>query len=87
MQHFSYVGTQFMENDEANNFGTKIPSYVLTDLKLVHQMQGWQFNAAVNNLFDKKYYNYAISSTATPGRFNAYTLPGRTFFVGLSYQQ
>ena len=83
----SYVGTQFMENDEANNFGMKIPSYALTDLKLVHQMQGWQFNAAVNNLFDKKYYNYAISSTATPGRFNAYTLPGRTFFVGLSYQQ
>jgi iron complex outermembrane receptor protein len=82
----SYVGNQFMENDEANTLGMKIPAYALTDLKLVHQMQAWQFNAAVNNLFDRKYYNYAISSQFTAGKFNAYTLPGRTFFVGLSYQ-
>ncbi len=84
---FSYVGAQYMENDEANTLGIKIPGYTLADLKLVHQVQNWQLNAAVNNLFDKKYFNYAISSQFTAGKYNAYTLPGRTIYVGLSYQQ
>ncbi|BBE49846.1 Colicin I receptor [Ferriphaselus amnicola] len=82
----SYVGSQFMENDEANTLGMKIPAYTLVDLKLVHQVGALQLNASVNNLFDHKYYNYAVSSQFTPGRFNAYTLPGRTLFVGLGYQ-
>ncbi len=84
---FSYTGSKFMENDEANTFGVKIPAYSLVDLKLVHQISAWQINASVNNLFDRKYFNYAVSSVSTPGKYNAYTLPGRTFFVGLSYQQ
>lgn len=83
----TYVGSQFMENDEANTLGIKIPSYSLFDIKLVHEMMGWQLNASVNNLFDRRYFNYAVSSQFTPGRYNAYTLPGRTLFVGLSYQQ
>ncbi|WP_035383095.1 TonB-dependent receptor [Ferriphaselus sp. R-1] len=82
----SHVGTQFMENDEANTLGMKIPAYTLVDLKLVHQVGGLQLSASVNNLFDRKYYNYAVSSQFTPGKFNAYTLPGRTVFVGLGYQ-
>ena len=83
----SYVGSQFMENDEANTLGIKIPSYTLTDLKLVHEMKGWRMDASVNNLFDHKYFNYAVSSQFTPGKYNAYTLPGRTLFVGLTYRQ
>jgi iron complex outermembrane receptor protein len=82
----SYVGSQYMENDEANTLGLKIPAYALTDLKLVHQMGDLQLNASVNNLFDKKYYNYAVSSQFTAGKYNAYTLPGRTLFAGLKYQ-
>jgi iron complex outermembrane receptor protein len=84
---WSYVGLQFMENDETNNLGVKIPAYALTDLKLVHQMGALQLNASVNNLFDRKYYNYAVSSQFTAGKYNAYPLPGRTLFVGLNYQQ
>lgn len=83
----TYVGSQFMENDEANTLGMKIPAYSLVDVKLTHQMQGWQVNASVNNLMDRKYFNYAVSSQFTPGKYNAYTLPGRTFFIGLTYQQ
>lgn len=82
----NYVGEQFMENDEANTLGMKIPVYALTDLKLVHQVGALQLSATVNNLFDRKYYNYAVSSQFTPGKFNAYTLPGRTIFLVLSYQ-
>ncbi len=83
---WSYVGSQYMENDEANTLGVTIPAYALTDLKLVHQMGALQLNASVNNLFDKKYYNYAVSSQFTAGKYNAYTLPGRTIFTGLNYQ-
>jgi iron complex outermembrane receptor protein len=83
---WSYVGSQYMENDEANTLGVKIPAYALTDLKLVHQIGALQLNASVNNLFDKKYYNYAVSSQFTAGKYNAYTLPGRTIFAGLNYQ-
>jgi len=83
----TYVGSQFMENDESNTFGTKIPAYSLLDLKLIHEINKWQLSASVNNLFDRQYFNYAVSSAFTPGRYNAYTLPGRSVFLGLSYQQ
>lgn len=83
----AYVGSQFMDNDEANTLGIKIPAYSLVDMKLVHSVKNWQVSASVNNLFDRKYFNYAVSSQFTQGKYNAYTLPGRTFFIGLNYQQ
>lgn len=83
---FSYVGSQFMENDEPNTLGMKIPAYTLADIKWVHQMGALQLNAAVNNLFDRKYFNYAVSSQFTAGKYNAYTLPGRTLYLGLNYE-
>lgn len=82
----AYVGSQFMDNDEANTLGEKIPAYTTTDLKLVHRTGAWQLSAAVNNLFDSHYFNYAVSSQFTAGKYNAYTLPGRTMFFGASYQ-
>jgi iron complex outermembrane receptor protein len=81
----SYVGSQFMENDEANTLGVKIPAYLLTDVKLVHHVGALQLNASVNNLFDRKYFNYAVMSQFTAGKYNAYTLPGRTIYLGLNY--
>lgn len=82
----SYVGSQFMENDEPNTLGMKIPPYSLVDLKLMHQLGALQLNASVNNLFDRKYFNYAVSSQFTAGKYSAYTLPGRTLYLGLNYQ-
>ena len=37
--------------------------------------------SASNNLFDAQYYDYAIASMFTTGRFAAYPLPGRTYMV------
>ena len=82
----SYVGSQFMENDEPNTLGMKIPSYSLADIKLVHQVGALQVNASVNNLFDRKYFNYAVCSQFTAGKYSAYPLPGRTFYLGLNYR-
>ena len=39
----------------------------------------------INNLFNAKYYNYAVSSQFTPGVFNAYPLPGLNGSVALTY--
>ena len=83
----SYVGPQFMDNDEPNNLGINIPSYAVADVKLVHRSGAWQWNASVNNLFNRSYFNYAVKSQFTAGRYNAYPLPGRTLFAGVSYQQ
>lgn len=82
----AYVGSQFADNDEANILGKKIPAYTIADIKLIHKIGAWQASASVNNLFDRHYYNYAVSSQFVPGRYNAYPLPGRMLFLGVSYQ-
>jgi iron complex outermembrane receptor protein len=80
----TYVGDQFMDNDEGNT-GVKIPSYTAADLKLTHQEGGWRLTAGVNNLFNEKYYNYAVRSQFVPDRYNAYPLPERNFTVTAEY--
>lgn len=81
------VSEQHMENDEGNTFRRKIPAYAVVDLKLQHRVGALTAWAGINNLFDRKYYAYAVSSVnpATPDRFNAYPLPERSFWVGLEY--
>jgi iron complex outermembrane receptor protein len=81
----NYVSSQLMDNDEANSFDQRIPAYTLVDLKLVRQFGDWQLSAAVNNLFDANYYTYAVHSSWTPDRFNAYPLPGRNGWVSVEY--
>jgi iron complex outermembrane receptor protein len=82
----AYVGSQYMDNDEGNTFGEKIPAYTTTGLKLIHRTGAWKLSAAVNNIFDSHYFNYAVSSQYTAGKYNAYTLPGRTIYFAASYQ-
>ncbi|OGA22184.1 MAG: hypothetical protein A3I02_06365 [Betaproteobacteria bacterium RIFCSPLOWO2_02_FULL_67_26] len=81
----SYVGEQYMDNDEGNTFYTKIPAYTVFDLKFVHQEGGWRFTAAANNLLGEKYYNYAVRSQFVADRYNSYPLPERNFTVTAEY--
>lgn len=81
----TYVSSQFMDNDEGNTFGVKIPAYTVADLKLVWQEGGWRISAAVNNLLDEKYYNYAVRSQFVADRYNAYPLPERNFTMTAEY--
>ena len=81
----TYVGEQYVDNDEGNTLGVKIPAYTVADLKLVHQSGPWRLSAAVNNLFNELYYNYAVRSQFVPDRYNAYPLPGRNFIMTLEY--
>ena len=83
---FTYVGDQLMDNDESNSLGVKIPSYKLLDLKLTHRYGQWLFAATVNNLFNEKYFNYAVRSQFVLDRYNAYPLPERNGMVSVEYQ-
>ena len=76
------VSSQFMDNDEPNSLGVKIPAYSTVDLKLSHAFGWGRMGLSVNNLFGSNYYTYAVRSAFTVDRYAVYPLPGRT--VGLS---
>jgi iron complex outermembrane receptor protein len=78
-----YIGSQFMENDEGNTLGRKIPDYTVTDVKLTHRAGALKMSAAIDNLFGRKYYTYAVRSQFVLDRFNAYPLPERAFWLTL----
>ncbi|KRQ97407.1 TonB-dependent receptor [Bradyrhizobium jicamae] len=71
---------RFMDNDQANT-QRRIPADATVDLKLSGAYDRFFWSVGVNNLFNALYYDYAIASSFTPGRFSAYPLPGRTFMV------
>jgi iron complex outermembrane receptor protein len=83
---FRYVSDQYMDNDEPNDFYTKIPAYSVADVKLAHQRDGWRFGLVVNNLFDEEYYTYAVRSQFVADRYSAYPLPERTVTVFAEYR-
>jgi iron complex outermembrane recepter protein len=79
-----YVGRQRYDNDQANLF-REMPTYSVTDLR-VSRRQGratWAF--AVNNVFDKRYYSYAIvqPGPTAPTTFNAFPEIGRNVMATL----
>jgi iron complex outermembrane receptor protein len=76
----SYYSSKNMENDE-KNFQPEMPGYTLLDLKLGGTYNALAWSAAVNNVLDVDYYNYAVASSTTYGTFNAYPLPGRTYWL------
>jgi iron complex outermembrane receptor protein len=71
---------RIMDNDQANT-QRRIPAAATVDLKLSGAYDRFFWSISANNLFDAQYYDYAIASTFTPGRFSAYPLPGRTYMV------
>jgi len=73
-----YVSSQFMDNDEPNTLGTKVPSYSVVDLKATHDLGRVRVGLTINNLFDEKYFNYAVRSAFIADRYAVYPLPGRT---------
>lgn len=82
----TYTGEQYFDNDESNNFGQKMPAYTVVDLRLSHSIDDWTFSVAVNNLFDKDYFSYAVRSLSAPGVYNAYPQPERNYFASVEYR-
>jgi iron complex outermembrane receptor protein len=71
---------RFMDNDQKNT-QRRIPADATIDLKLSGAYEHFFWSVSVNNLLNALYYDYAIASTFTDGRFSAYPLPGRTYMV------
>jgi iron complex outermembrane recepter protein len=75
-----YWGTRRMDNDQANTQGL-IPANATVDFKLSGAYDRFFWSLSVNNILNALYYDYAIASAFTDGRFSAYPLPGRTYMV------
>ena len=72
---------RFMDNDQVNRRGPLIPANATVDFKLSGEYQRFFWSLSVNNVLNALYYDYAIASQFTDGRFSAYPLPGRTYMV------
>jgi len=83
--NWNYVSASLFANDPTNTFGQSIPSYQTVDLKLSKAMGPLELALQVNNVFDEKYFNFGVNSTATAGRYNAYSLPERNAYFSASY--
>jgi iron complex outermembrane receptor protein len=69
-----------MDNDQPNT-QSLIPANATVDFKLSGEYDRFFWSLSVNNVLNALYYDYAIASAFTDGRFSAYPLPGRTYMV------
>ena len=83
-----YVDEKYVSNDQ-ENIEPKIPDYYLINTSLSSNHGKYAYKIGVNNLTDKKIYDFAVSSTFHDdnhyGLSNVYPLPGRNFFVDFKY--
>ncbi|MEO6976268.1 MAG: TonB-dependent receptor [Gallionella sp.] len=82
----NYVGRQYFDNDPANSFGQQMPAYATVDMKLSRREGSWLLAAAVNNLFNRKYFTYAIAGASNSGKYNAYPMQERNFSLNATYK-
>lgn len=80
-----HVGRQRFDNDQANTFPRRMPSYALLDLKFEHRIGRAHLAFEVRNLLDEQYFSYAIRNAAGT-TFNAFPAPGRAAFVSVAYR-
>src|SRR5882672_2370854 len=80
-----YVGEQRFDNDQANTFQRKMPTYTVADAKLEHALaRRWQLALEVRNLFDKGYFSYAAATG--PNTFSALPAPGRAAYASVAWR-
>jgi iron complex outermembrane receptor protein len=75
-----YWSSRYMDNDQSNK-ESLVPANATVDFKLSGEYRHFFWSLSVNNVLNALYYDYAIASAFTEGRFSAYPLPGRTYMV------
>ena len=75
-----FVGARHMDNDQTNT-QPLIPANATVDVKLSGECERVFWSLTVLNLFNVRYFDYAIASAFTQGFYSAYPQPGRTFVV------
>ena len=83
-----YSDEKYVSNDQ-ENIEPKIPDYYLVDTYLSSKAENSIFTVGINNLFNKKIYDFAVSSTFHDdnhyGLQNVYPLPDRNVFIDYTY--
>ncbi len=74
-----WVSSQRITEDFSNSCTDKIPGYGTVNLRYSEKVQDWTLSAMVNNLADKRYYNYR--TRCSPTSPSIYPEPGRTLMV------
>ena len=77
----NYVGRKFAISDQANAQG-KIDSYFTLDLRTSYERDNFELFFNVNNIFNKRYAEYAAYSSWT-GDTGYYPAPERNFAAGV----
>ena len=83
----TYTGSRHLDNDQTNDFATKIPAYHRLDAKTSYKLANWQVSLSVLNIANAKdHYDYGIRSTAIGAtNYNVYPLASREYRLALSY--
>lgn len=77
-----YFSSRFVDGDEANVGRVKVPAYGLVDLRLGGAYEQMFWSVSVQNLLDKKYFDYGLDTSFPANTFvSVYPLPGRTFMA------
>ena len=63
-----------------------IPGKAVVDVRIGGEIDKFFWSVSVQNVFNTLYFDYAIASAFTFGRYSAYPLPGRTFLVRAGMQ-
>lgn len=82
-----YVGKTRLDNDQANQFHARLPSYVLVNGRASYRItDNVEASFAVNNLFDRKYATYGVraGSVGEAGRYNLYPAAERNVMATLA---
>ncbi len=85
---FKYTDEKYVSNDQ-ENIEPQIPDYHLINTSLTSLNGPYRVSVGVNNVLDKKVYDFAVSSTfhddAHYGLSNVYPLAERNMFVNFGY--
>lgn len=83
----TYTGSKRLDNDQTNDFDTKIPAYHRVDAKTSYRLANWQASLAILNVGDADdHYDYGIRAAAVGAtNYNVYPLANREYRLALSY--
>ena len=83
-----YVDEKYVSNDQ-ENIEPKIPDYYVVNTKVISSNGPLSFSAGISNIFNEKYYDFAVSSTFHDdnhfGTQGVYPLAERNAFISLGY--
>jgi iron complex outermembrane receptor protein len=84
-----YFSQRYLDGNEINaNAVYFIPATTLVDLRIGGQLDAFFWSLAVQNVFDRQYYDYALDTSFLPffPFYSFYPLPGRTFMAKAGMQ-